>query len=133
MAPVKVVVRYQDGKILKGNTLDFFPNRDIFHLQLQNQGSGEAVTVLVKDLKAVFFVRDFGGNAAHQDRLHFIEGQAVQGRKIEVLFKDGERLVGTTMGYEPTRAGFFVIPADNQTNNERVYVVQAAVDTVRFL
>ena len=32
MEPVKVVVRYLNGKVIKGVTQDFSPNKDRFHL-----------------------------------------------------------------------------------------------------
>ena len=69
MDAVKVVVRYADGKVIKGYTQDFFPNKDRFHLQPQQKSSGQDTQqVLVKDLKAIFFVRDFGGNPAYDER-----------------------------------------------------------------
>jgi hypothetical protein len=41
MDAVKVVVRYSDGKVIKGYTQDFFPNKDRFHLQPQQKSSGQ--------------------------------------------------------------------------------------------
>ena len=106
MDAVKVVVRYADGKVIKGYTQDFFPNKDRFHLQPQQKSSGQDTQqVLVKDLKAIFFVKDFGGNPAYDERRQFGDGDKPQGRKMEILFKDGEKLVGSTLGYEPNRPG----------------------------
>jgi hypothetical protein len=134
MDPVKVVVRYADGKVVKGYTQDFFPNKDRFHLQPQQTSSGQDTRqVLIKDLKAIFFVKDFGGNPAYDERRQFGDGDKPQGRKMEILFKDGEKLVGSTLGYEPSRPGFFIQPVDGQSNNMRVFVVQAFVDKVRAL
>ena len=48
-------------------------------------------------------------------------------------FRDGEVLVGTTLGYDPKRPGFFFIPADPKTNNLKVFAIAAAVSKVRFL
>lgn len=134
MDAVKVVVRYADGKVIKGYTQDFFPNKDRFHLQPQQKSSGQDTQqVLVKDLKAIFFVRDFGGNPTYDERRQFADSDKPQGRKMEILFKDGEKLVGSTLGYEPNRPGFFIHPADDKSNNIRVFVVQAFVDKVRNL
>ena len=131
---VKVVVRYADGKVIKGYTQDFFPNKDRFHLQPHERSSGQDTQqVLLKDLKAIFFVKDFGGNPAYDERRQFGDGDRLQGRKMEILFKDGEKLVGSTLGYEPGRPGFFIQPVDGQSNNMRVFVVQAYVDKVRTL
>jgi hypothetical protein len=132
MDAVKVVVRYADGKVIKGYTQDFFPNKDRFHLQPQQKSTGQDTQqVLVKDLKAIFFVRDFGGNPTYDERRQFADSDKPQGRKMEILFKDGEKLVGSTLGYEPSRPGFFIHPADDKSNNIRVFVVQAFVDKVR--
>jgi hypothetical protein len=132
MDPVKVVVRYADGKVVKGYTQDFFPNKDRFYLHPQERSTGQdSQLVLVRDLKAIFFVKDFGGNPAYDERRQFADGDKPQGRKMEVLFKDGEKLVGSTLGYDPSRAGFFIHPADDKSNNMRVFVVQAYVDKVR--
>jgi len=134
MDPAKVVVRYVDGRIVKGYTLDFFPNKDQFYLQSLDISEGqEPLKIMVKDLKAVFFVRDFTGNPDYQERRKFLESDRPQGRKIEVVFKDGEQMVGATMGYDRSRLGFFIVPVDMQGNNERVYVVQSAIAIVRFI
>jgi hypothetical protein len=134
MDPVKVVVRYADGKVIKGYTQDFFPNKDRFHLRPHERSTGQDTQqVLLKDLKAIFFVKDFGGNPAYDERRQFGDGDKPQGRKMEILFKDGEKLVGSTLGYEPNRPGFFIQPVDGQSNNMRVFVVQAFVDKVRAL
>ena len=133
MEPLKVVARYIDGRIVKGLSQDFFPNKDHFHVYSADKPSGEAVEVLVKELKAVFFVRDFVGNYQYDERKEYIQGDKPSGRKIEVTFRDGEVLVGTTLGYDPKRPGFFLFPADPKSNNIRVFAVTTAVKKVRYL
>ena len=133
MEPLKVVARYIDGKRVKGLSQDFFPNKDRFHVSPADKPSGEAVEILLKDLKAVFFVRDFAGNYQYDERKEYIQGDKPSGRKIEVTFKDGEVLVGTTLGYDPNRPGFFLFPADPKSNNIRVFAVTTAVRKVRYL
>ncbi len=63
MEPVKVVARYVNGKRVKGFSQDFFPNKDRFYVYPAAKPSGEATEVLVKELKAVFFVQDFVGHS----------------------------------------------------------------------
>jgi hypothetical protein len=91
------------------------------------------IEVKLEDLKAIFFVRDFTGNAKHVERKKLAPGERPQGRLMEVTCKDGETIVGTTSGYEPKRPGFFVFPIDPSANNARVFVVTSAVRTARFL
>lgn len=125
----RIVARYRDGRVVKGTTNDFLPTRGSFHLIPAAGGAAEVI--LVADLKALFFVRDLTGNAAYTEKKAF--EKAVAGRRVQVTFVDGETLVGTTQGYQPDRPGFFMVPVDPQSNNERVYVVKAATKEVTLL
>jgi hypothetical protein len=131
--PAKIVVRYANGKTLKGYSHDFSPLAKQFYVRQDPMAQGGGQQVVVRDLKAVFFVRDFYGDNSLEERKHFVPGTALPGRKVEVTFNDGEVLVGATTGYAPERPGFFLFPADAKSNNVRVFVVMAAVKTVRFL
>jgi hypothetical protein len=127
----KIVVRYREGGTLKGYTLDFHPSRGHFSLWPSvNARAGERVIVPLVRLKALFFVRDFAGNAAHVAPASF-QG-AAPGRKIEVTFFDREVVRGTTLNYRPEAVGFFVTPVDGSENNQRVFVINGAVRHVRF-
>ena len=133
MEPNKVVVRYLDGRVLKGHTNDFLPTKDSFHLTRLDEPAAKPVEVHLRELKAIFFVRDFTGNPQHIDRKEFDPSQPLMGRKIQVLFKDGELLVGTTQGYQPGRTGFFVTPADPESNHYRCFVISGATREVSFI
>jgi hypothetical protein len=133
MEPVKVVVHYADGKVIKGFSGDFYPNKDRFHLFPATDPTGEAMEVLIKDLKAIFFVRDFIGDSQYNERKIFLEGEKGQGRKLEVICIDDELFVGSTLGYDSKRKGFFVFPVDPSSNNMRVFVVSSAVKKFRYL
>jgi hypothetical protein len=50
-----------------------------------------------------------------------------------VVFGDGETLAGTTQGYDANRPGFFVMPLDPGSNNERCFVVTRATKEVVFV
>jgi hypothetical protein len=131
----KVVVRYLDGRVLKGNTADFLPTKPVFHVVPTPQ-SGSLISVVevkVSELKALFFVKDFTGDSTYDEIKAFSASSPAQGRRIQIVFKDDETLVGMTMGYQPDRQGFFLIPADPKSNNDRCFVVAAAVKEVRFI
>lgn len=126
----KVVARMQDGTLLKGVTSDFSPMKDAFHIAEVVDGLSQApIPVWTKDLKAVFFVKSLEGNPAYRESKDF--SRPPVGRAVRVLFNDGEVMVGTTNGYKPNRPGFFLVPADPDSNNERCYVVMSAVREVR--
>jgi hypothetical protein len=129
----KVIARFTDGHLLKGFTSDFNPVKDSFHLS-EDGAPGDTTPVVVQreGLKALFFVRDFAGNANHDEAKDFDPGQRVNGRKIRVTFKDGEVLIGTTLGYQKNRPGFFLESVDEESNIERCYVVTSATEKVTF-
>jgi hypothetical protein len=134
MELAKIVVRYANGRIIKGYTQNFFPNRPSFHIRpIYPEASNETVEVLVEDLKALFFVRDFTGDPQHRDEKEFPPGVKISGRKVEVAFKDGEVMIGYTLGYDSKRPGFFLFPCDPKCNNEKVFVVSQAVNKVRYI
>lgn len=124
----KVIVRYKNGILKKGNTSDFFPNKLSFHLSLLD---GKIETIDVEQLKAVFFVKDFKGNKNYiKSYKDTIRGA---GRKVTVNFTDGESITGFALGYSPDRHGFFITPADMKSNNERIFVVKSATKRIEFL
>jgi len=125
----KVVAHFLNGRLVKGFTSDFFPNKPAFHVE--HAETGNSAEVQVDELKGVFFVKSFKGNPLEKHRRD-VERTGL-GRKIRVDFKDGEILIGYTSGYSPTRPAFFVFPADPQNNNEKVFVVTAATDKVTFV
>lgn len=129
----KVVVRFQDGRVLKGFTGDFIAASESFHLARADEPGAPPHDVHVSELKAVFFVKDLAGNPLHDERKHFESGRTPPGRKLRIEFKDGEVMVGTTQTYEPDAHGFFLVPADSASNIERCFVVAAATDQVIFL
>jgi hypothetical protein len=125
----KVVVRFKDGSIIKGNTSDLFPNKTHFHLNHHLDGKIEQVDI--EKLKAVFFVKDFQGDKDYKKKYNDeIHGA---GRKMVVEFNDGESIIGYALGYSPDRKGFFITPADLSSNNERIFVVISATKNISFL
>ena len=127
----RVVAHMNDGRILRGATQDFFPNRAMFHLIAADGGA--TLELRTKELKGLFFVRAFGGNPTRKDVRGFIAGpqETSQGKKIAVLFKDGELLCGYSLSYSPDRDGFFMFPADPGSNNLRIYVIISSTVEVK--
>jgi hypothetical protein len=129
----KVVARFADGRVLKGSTADFVTTKDQFHLSTAGAARGtKPVPVQLSELKALIFVKDFAGNPRHEEAREF-GASSPAGRRIRVVFKDGEVLVGTTLGYQPGRPGFFLVPVDPASNMERCFVVARATDKISFV
>jgi hypothetical protein len=125
----KIVIHFVDGKIKKGTTADFFPNKDTFHIN--DKDSSRVYEVYLKELKAVFFVKSFEGDPIYVEKL--IVERVGLGKRIRVRFKDGETMVGYTQGYSPDRLGFDFFPSDPDSNNEKAFVVNAATDAVSII
>lgn len=128
----RVIARHADGLLLRGYTNDFHPARG--HIQLSPTlacAAMERLLVPVPRLKAVFFVKDFVGDSERVDG-HAFDHQP-RARKVEVTFRDGEVMTGSTLSYKANEQGFFLVPADSRSNNLRVYVVTPAVRHMRFL
>jgi len=122
-----VAVRYRDGRVVKGWTADFLPQRPMFHVKEGDTAPAQAVRV--SELKAVFFIRTPGGNPRHEERKDF-DLKKTPEREVWVRFKDGEELAGFSSSFASTGAGFYLTPPDPESNMERVYVVRAAVAKV---
>lgn len=128
---IRVVIRFSNGKVLKGTTQDFYPNRPRFHL-LPAEG-GAPIEVRSAELKAVFFVKTFTGQPERMKLRGFIQAppEIAQGKKVAVRFKDGELVCGYTVSYTPDREGFFLSPVDAAGNNLRIYVLTAAAAQIK--
>jgi hypothetical protein len=138
----KAVLRFNNGRTLKGFISDFTPDTDI--VSMEETETREVVTADIHLLKAIFFVRSFEGNSHYREKKSY--GLARQkGRKIFIKFKDGEDMVGFLIGDLPWRKGFFlskskstlkgffISPADEDSNNEKVFVVTTSIKDVTVM
>jgi len=127
-----VVARHRTGEVIKGYTRDFFPDRPVFHVL--PKGGQVSVQVMTAQLKALFFVRDLLGNRLRNKGRRFpaVDQGPQTGRRIAVMFEDGELLVGYSQTYSAEKTGFFVFPADPLSNNIRVYVLRAATKQIKL-
>jgi|LSQX01.2.fsa_nt_gb small nuclear ribonucleoprotein (snRNP)-like protein len=135
MAGHKVVIKYQDGKIMKGWVQNFKPERGAIMVNpLAEYSQEEKLEIRVSGLKAVFFVKDFIGNSTFQKAKTFenYPYSTPTQRHIIVYFKDGEKLYGTSYSYNPNKDGFFVYPIDPMDNNIRIFVLKDATENIEF-
>ena len=118
-----------NGHLVKGRCLDVSPDKPVCHVITADEGT---VTVTMADLKALFFVKSLAGDAAYQEHRtpDHQDPRARGSRLLEVRFKDGEHLVGLAPTYQPSRPFFFLNPVDPKSNNVRVLINRAAVESV---
>jgi hypothetical protein len=131
-----VVARYQDGKIIRGVTHDFGPQKKVFHVTtVERHGktvAGKVFEIFLSELKAVFFVKSLEGRKGRPALKGLMEEkmEAPGLTKMRITFFDGEVLVGATHGYTPEREGFFIVPWEKDSNNLRIFVVSGAVKKI---
>ena len=106
----RAVVAFLDGQRLKGYVFNFSATKENFRLfpaEPAQQKSGS--DILMKDLKAIFFVKDLEGDPENSETRG--ENRSIHGRKIVVTFNDGEELSGTTVAYSPQKTRVLHVPA----------------------
>ncbi len=130
LRPHLVVIRYRDGRLVKGVTEDFVPGTARF--TVVREGSRRVPIEGFGEIKAVFFVKTLEGERLYQEQKDF--GIARQfGRQTVVVFADKEELFGYTLPGHTAHPQFFLFPVDPKSNNAKVYVVREAVAEIRFV
>jgi hypothetical protein len=119
-----VAVRFLDKRVVKGRIVDFHPNREFFHVE--EPGVAAPTRVEVEGLKAIFFIKTLEGNPDHVDKRAFEQRLGTE-KKVWIEFTDGERLAGWSNSHASQRSGFYVFPADEDSNMEKAYVFRAAI------
>jgi small nuclear ribonucleoprotein (snRNP)-like protein len=140
--PDKVVVRFKDGRVLKGHVHDFDPNSvEIILLELEN---GNELRIPIDELKALFFVRSLEGDSQHRERKVFGIRKNI-GHKIYIRFLDGESMLGFVKGDVPWEkgfyrsspgdgsSGFFMEPVDGESNNIKIFVIAGAIRDISVI
>ncbi len=138
----KAVLRYHNGDMVKGYIKDFSPAKD--EVTIKEQDSEKIRTIHIDELKAIFFVRFFiGAQNYHEKKVYGLSKP--KGKRVFIKFKDGESLVGFLEGDVPWKhgfflsktdenlKGFFLIPVDLESNNEKVFVIASSVKDVTIV
>ena len=89
-------------------------------------------TIDVDDLKALFYVKEWGAARRSVERAKKFAMESSLGKKTVVEFLDGEKVWGFSQGYSREKKGFYFYPADPAENNTRIYIVTSAVKDIHF-
>jgi hypothetical protein len=133
MRPNQTIVRFQDGRVIKGYTYNLNPSKYHFHLFPIGDASAKGTEVWLRDVKAVFFTRDLTGDPEYRERKDFEQEERPGYRRVRVIFADGEMLCGYTTRYDSGANGFYFVPADAGSNNLRVFAVFAGVREIAYV
>lgn len=138
----KAVLRFNDGKIRKGFIIDFSSETDA--VSMEEAGTHKVFTADIHLLKAIFFVRSFEGDRHYREKKSYGLTRP-KGRRIFIKFNDGEDMVGFLIGDLPwgkgfflsksenALKGFFISPTDEDSNNEKVFVVTSSIKDVTVM
>ncbi len=134
-----VVAKYRDGKMIKGVTYNFGPEKRFFHVvpltEEKGEGIKKGVEVITSELKAVFFVKSLEGKKGPRTLEALLEEEEEQASaiKVRVVFYDRETLIGLTHGYSREKQGFFITPLEKESNNLRIFVVFDSAKEIEVL
>jgi hypothetical protein len=128
----KVVVRKIDRDSLNG----FLAPADFVRegkLELLNT-SGNVVAIELRDIKVVYFVREFG-DAESPSRKTFTTRPRTEGLWVRLRFKDSEVLEGMMPNdlSLTTAEGFLINPPDLRSNTQRIFVPRSALESLTVL
>lgn len=129
----KVVVRKMDRDTINGHVA---PANFVHEgkLELLNT-SGNVVAIELKDIKAVYFVREFGDSSESLSRKTFTTRPRTEGLWVRLKFKDNEVLEGMMPNdlSLTTAEGFLINPPDLRSNTQRIFVPRSALESLTVL
>jgi hypothetical protein len=128
----KVVVRKMDRDSINGYVAPANFVRE-GKLELLNT-AGNVVAVDLRDIKGVYFVREFGDSES-LSRKTFTSRPRTEGLWVRLKFKDNEILEGMMPNdlSLTTAEGFLVNPPDQRSNTQRIFVPRHALDSLTVL
>ena len=133
----KVVARFKDGRLLKGFARDPEPASGSLRMSVPGEDPG-SVEITLEDLKGIFFVKSWEGNAAYVEREEgFAEGVpdfngAYRLQRTVAGFSDGERLKGYSHNYSPDQPTLSFFPYDPFGNNYKILIVCSALSDIEI-
>jgi hypothetical protein len=128
----KVIVRKADRDSINGYVA---PANFVVDgkLELLNT-TGNVVTIDLRDIKAVYFVRDFSGTDVLA-RKTFTTRPRTEGLWVRVKFKDSDVIEGilpNDLAQNPAE-GYLMNPPDLRSNTQRIFVPRSALTSLTVL
>jgi len=128
----KVVVRKMDRDSVNG----YLAPTNFVHegkLELLNT-SGNVVAIDLRDIKVVYFVREFGEGES-LPRKTFTTRPRTEGLWVRLKFKDNETIEGLMPNDLSSNLaeGFLINPPDLRSNTQRMFVPRSALESLTVL
>jgi hypothetical protein len=127
----KVIVRKMDRDTVSGYvSAEFLADGKIEVLNT----AGNVVTIELRDVKGVYFVREFGDSESRV-RKTFTSRPRTEGLWVRLKFRDNEIIEGMMPNdlVQDGSDGFSVIPPDTRTNTQRIFVPRSALAEMTVL
>jgi len=128
----KAIIRRYEKEPLSGylNPVSFLQPTGVELLSEE----GNIATVAYVDIKSIAFVRDFDRTAA-PERLVFQNRPKMEGLWIRLRFRDGDLMEGVIPNnlLLLEHYGITVVPPDSYSNQQRVFVPRASLESVEVL
>jgi hypothetical protein len=112
----RVILHTMEGQVKRGALKD--PDLGAEVISLEGTAGG-VESIALGRVKAIFFMLAPGAKSPAGD-----------GQKVRVTFKDGRQVAGFSRDHQQGGPGFFVVPADNRTNTERIFIYRHGVQAV---
>ena len=127
----KVIVRKMDRDSVNGYVTAAFVLDG--KVELMNT-AGNVVTLDLRDVKGVYFVREFGDSET-LTRKTFTSRPRVEGLWVRLRFRDNEVIEGMMPNdlLQEGSDGFSIIPPDAQGNTQRIFVPRSALAEMTVL
>jgi Family of unknown function (DUF6982) len=121
----KVIVRKIDRDSVNGYVNASFISEG--KLELLNT-AGNVVAIDLKDVKGVYFVREFGDSELLL-RKTFTSRPRIEGLWVRLRFRDNETIEGMISNdlVQEGTEGFTIIPPDTRSNTQRIFVPRSAL------
>ena len=123
----EVVLRFRDGHLTRCILMRGFTPLD-FAVEAETD-DGETIQINISDLKAIFFLKDPSRRGAEMQGGASV-GEPPAGAPARVEFFDGEIVHGLVQEYRMENSGFFLYPTSPESNNEMIFVVARAINTL---
>jgi len=127
----KVVVRKMDRDTVSGYVSATFVAAG--KIEVLNT-AGNVVALDLKDVKGVYFVREFGDSES-LTRKTFTSRPRTEGLWVRLRFRDNEIIEGMMPNdlIQESGDGFSIIPPDTRSNTQRIFVPRAALEEMTVL
>ncbi len=127
----KVIVRKLDRDSISGFVGATFISEG--KVELLNT-AGNVVMIELRDIKGVYFVRDFS-DSEDLTRKTFTTRPRAEGLWVRLKFRDNEIIEGLMSNdlLQVTAEGFLIAPPDTRSNTQRIFVPRTALTEMTVL